>query len=72
MAKLDETKIDFDQIKKMVFELDFKKKMVLIKAISKQQRYREEFYKYTEALTKKYNIPQMSEEELDSFLHSIG
>jgi hypothetical protein len=67
MSNLEE--ISFNQIKKMVFQLDFNKKMDLIRAISKEPRYRENFYEYTESLVKKYNIPQMSEEKLDNFLH---
>jgi len=67
MSNLEE--ISFNQLKKMVFQLDFHKKMDLIRAISKEPRYRENFYEYTESLVKKYNIPQLSEERLDSFLH---
>ena len=69
MADLGESKIDFKQLKEMVFQLDFNKKMELIKDISKEPRYREAFYEYTESLAKKYNIPQMNEEKLDLFLH---
>ncbi len=72
MANLEESKMSFNQIKKMVFQLDFNKKMDLIRAISKESGYREDFYEYTESLVKKYNIPQMSEERLDSFLHDKG
>ncbi len=70
MTNLDKTTINFDQIKKIVFQLDFDQKMDLIRAISKEPRYREKFYEYTESLAKKYNIPQMSEETLDNFLHN--
>ncbi len=69
MANLEQSKMSFNQIKKMVFQLDFNKKMDLIRAISKEPGYREDFYEYTESLVKKYNIPQMSEERLDNFLH---
>jgi len=69
MANLNESKVSFNQIKKMVFQLDFNKKMDLIRAISKEYGYREDFYKYTESLVKKYNIPKMSEEKLGNFLH---
>jgi len=52
----------------MVFQVDFNKKMELIRGISKKPGYRQHFYEYTESLAKKYNINQMSEERLDIFL----
>jgi uncharacterized protein len=43
--------------------------MSLIKEIVKEKGYRNSFYAYTESLLKKYNIPRMTEDELDTFLH---
>ena len=67
MSNVDGAEISFSRLKDLVFQLDFKKKMDLIKAISKEVTYREEFYQYTESLARKYNIPQMSDQELDAF-----
>lgn len=69
MTKLKEVDINYEQIVELVRQLEFEKKMALIKDIIREKRYKENFYLYTEALTKKYNIPEMSEEELDTFLH---
>jgi hypothetical protein len=54
----------------MVSQLDFEKKMDLIRAISREPSYRVDFYAYTEALAKTCGIPPMTEEELDDFLHT--
>jgi hypothetical protein len=43
--------------------------MSLIREIVKDKRYQEDFYAFTESLAKKYNIPEMNEQELDVFLH---
>jgi len=69
MPKLKELEVSYDQIKNLVYQLDFEKRMDLIREVIREQRYRESFYAYTESLAKKYNIPKMSEEELDAFLH---
>lgn len=69
MPKLKELDINYEQIRDLFSQLDFKKKMALIKEVIKDKRYRENFYVYTEGLAKKYKIPEMSEEELDAFLH---
>ena len=69
MPKLKKVDISYDQIKELVCQLDFDKKMALINEIVKQKGYKESFYSYTEGLAKKYNIPKMNEEELDKFLH---
>lgn len=69
MPKLKELEISYDQLKSLISQLDFEKKMDLIKEIFKDQSYRERFYAYTEDLARKYNIPKMNEEELDAFLH---
>ena len=53
----------------MVYQLRFDKKMALIKEITKDKRYQEDFYRFTESLARKRNIPQMNESELDNFLH---
>ncbi len=69
MPKLREIHIDYDQVRELVFQLAFSKKMSLIREIVQDKRYQDDFYSYTESLTKKYNIPDMSEQELDEFLH---
>jgi hypothetical protein len=69
MPKSKEVTTDYDQILGLVRQLDFEKKMALIREITKEREYRKEFYAYTEGLAKKYNIPGMSEEELDILLH---
>lgn len=69
MSKVKEGEINFKQIKKMVRQLDFEKKVTLMREIVSESGYRRGFYDYTEGLAKKYRIPKMSEEELDEFLH---
>jgi hypothetical protein len=69
MPKLKGIDINYDQIRDLVFKLEFKKKMSLIKEIVREKEYRDNFYHYSESLLEKYNIPQMTEDELDSFLH---
>jgi len=69
MPKLKELEINYEQIKNLVLQLDFEQKMLLIKELSKDMSYRENFYRYTEELAKKSGIKKMSEEELDTFLH---
>jgi hypothetical protein len=69
MSKIKEAETDYKQIKKMIKQLDFEKKVTLIKEIVFESEYRKGFYKYTEGLAVKYRIPKMSEETLDEFLH---
>ena len=69
MTKLKEVDINYEKIVELVRQLEFEKKMALIRDIIREKRYKENFYLYTEALTKKYNIAEMSEEELGGFLH---
>ncbi len=69
MPKLKEIDINYEQIRDLFLQLDFGKKIALIKEVVKDKKYRENFYAYTEGLAKKYKIPQMSEKELDAFLH---
>ncbi|MDZ7699473.1 MAG: hypothetical protein U5R49_21895 [Deltaproteobacteria bacterium] len=69
MPKLREIEIDYEQIRDLVYQLAFEKRIALIKEIVRDKSYREEFYRFTEALTKKYDIPEMTESELDTFLH---
>ena len=69
MAKLRDIDIDYDQIKELVKQLDFGKKMALIKEVAKEREYRKDFYNFTEGLVKKYNIPEMTDDELNKFLH---
>jgi len=49
--------------------LEFDKKMALIKEVTGDVRYQNDFYRFAESLVRKHNIPDMSESELDSFLH---
>lgn len=69
MPKLREIEINYSQVRDLVYQLRFDKKMALIKEITKDKRYQEDFYRFTEALVHKHNIPQMNESELDTFLH---
>jgi len=69
MPKLREIEIDYEQIRDLVYQLAFEKRIALIKEVVRDKSYREEFYRFTESLTKKYDIPEMTESELDTFLH---
>lgn len=69
MPKLKQIEIDYEQIRDLVSQLAFEKRIALIKDIVKDKRYQDEFYRFTESLTKKYDIPEMTESELDNFLH---
>jgi len=69
MPKLREIEINYEQIRDLVYQLAFEKRTALIKEIMRDKSYREEFYRFTESLTKKYDIPEMTESELDTFLH---
>ena len=69
MPKLKDIDINYEQIRDLFSQLDFGKKIALIKEVVKDKKYRENFYAYTEGLAKKHKIPQMSEKELDAFLH---
>lgn len=69
MPKLKEININYEQIKDLFSQLDFEKKMALIREVTKEREYKKNFYEYTEKLVKKYNISKMSEEELDALLH---
>jgi hypothetical protein len=69
MPKLREIDVNYDQIRDLVYQLEFEKKMALIKDVVKDKRYQNDFYRFTESLVQKYNIPEMDESELDIFLH---
>lgn len=69
MPKLKEIDINYEQVRDLVCQLAFEKKMVLIREIVKDRCYQEDFYNFTESLVRKYNIPEMNETELDDFLH---
>ncbi len=69
MPKLKDIDVNYDQIKDLVYQLAFEKKMALIKEIVKDRGYQESFYHFTESLAKKYDIPDMNESELDAYLH---
>jgi len=70
MPKLKEIDVDYEQIRDLVCQLAFEKKLALIKELVTEKSYRESFYRYTESLVKKYNIPEMDQSQLDDFLHS--
>ena len=70
MPKLKEIDVDYEQIKGLVYQLAFEKKLALIKELVTEKSYRESFYRYTESFVKKYDIPAMNESQLDDFLHS--
>ena len=69
MPKLREIDVNYDQIRDLVYQLEFEKKMALIKDVVKDKRYQNDFYRFTESLVQKYNIPEMDESELDTLLH---
>ncbi len=69
MPKLKEIDIKYEQVRDLVYQLAFEKKLALIREIVKDRRYQEDFYHFTESLVKKYDIPGMNESELDTFLH---
>ena len=69
MPKLKEIDITYEQVRDLVYQLAFEKKMTLIKEIAKDEHYRDDFYRFTESLVKKYDIPGMNESELDAFFH---
>ena len=70
MPKLKEIDVDFEQVKGLVYQLEFEKKLALIKDLVAEKSYRKNFYQYSESIAKKYNIPKMNESQLDAFLHS--
>ena len=70
MPKLKEIDVDSEQLKGLVYQLTFEKKLALIKELVSEKNYRENFYSYTESLLEKYNISKMNESQLDGFLHS--
>ena len=69
MPKLKEIDVNYSQVRELVSQLEFKKKMTLIREIIREKEYKNSFYKYTESLLKKHDIPTMNEDELDTFLH---
>lgn len=69
MPKLGEINIEYPQIKDLILQLDFKERMKLINELIGDENYSKSFYSYTQNLVKKYNIPEMTENELDDFLH---
>jgi hypothetical protein len=69
MPKLKEIELDYEQIRDLVYQLAFEKRIALVKDIVRDKSYQEEFYRFTESLTKKYAIPEMTESQLDTFLH---
>ena len=64
MPKLKDIDVSYDQIRDLVKQLDFKKKITLIRDLIKEKEYKKNFYAYTEGLAKKYNIPEMDENQL--------
>jgi hypothetical protein len=70
MPKLKDVDINYEQIRQLFKQLDFEKKMSLIKEVARERGYKKKFYSYTEGLVKKYKIPKMSEKDLDAFLHN--
>jgi len=69
MRKIKQAPTDYKQIKKMIKQLKFEKRITLIREIISESGYKKEFYEYTEGLVKKYGFPRMRDEELDKFLH---
>lgn len=69
MPRLKDIDVNYSQIKDLVCQLAFEKKIELIKEIARDRDYQENFYRYSESLVKRHGIPRMSEAELDKFLH---
>ena len=69
MPVLKEVEFSSEQVFELVKQLEFTKKIALLREITQEENYRKNFYAYTENLTDRYHIPQMSEDELDEFLH---
>jgi hypothetical protein len=69
MPKIGEINIEYTQIKDLILQLDFKERMKLINELIGDENYQKSFYSYTQSLVKKHNIPEMTENELDDFLH---
>jgi len=70
MPKLKEVDVNYEQIKGLVYQLAFEKKLALINELVMDRSYKENFYRYTESFLTKYNIPKMNESQLDRLLHS--
>jgi len=70
MPKLKEIDINYEQVKGLVYQLAFEKKLALIEELVTEKSYRENFYRYTESFLQEHNIPEMNESQLDGFLHS--
>ena len=69
MPKLKDVDINYEQIKDLVYQLTFEKKMSLIKEIVSDKDYQKNFYSFSEGLKKKHGIPEMDDSELDAILH---
>lgn len=72
MPKLKDFDVTYDQIRDLVKQLDFEEKIALMRELINEKGYKKSLYAYTEGLAKKYNIPEMDEDELDMFLHEKG
>lgn len=70
IPKLKEIDINNEQIWDLVNQLDYDKKISLVKEVVREKEYKKNLYAYTESLAKKYNFPEINEEELDIFLHN--
>ena len=53
MPKLKKVDINYEQIVELVRQLEFEKKIALIREVIEEKGYKEKFYLYTQALTKK-------------------
>ncbi len=69
MPMLKEIEFTSEEVFQLVKQLEFSQKIALLKEITKSTDYRNNFYAYTEGLARKYNIPEMNEQDLDNFLH---
>jgi len=67
MPKLKEVEINYKQVCELVKQLNFKEKIELLRNITKETGYRENFYNYTQSLAAQYKIPAMNEKKLDDF-----
>jgi hypothetical protein len=69
MPKLKDIDINYEQIRDLVYQLTFEKKMSLLKEIVRDKNYQKNFYGFSEGLKIKHGIPEMDDSELDALLH---
>ena len=69
MPKLKDIDINYEQIRDLVYQLTFEKKIALIQEMVRDKDYQKNFYGFSEGLKIKHSIPEMDDSELDALLH---